>query len=123
MTVSFERNDLGPRSDMDRRSLFDPANQVSPHATRETVGADELVTLPTRPRKTHRGLTSRVCTSADDDLIVVGQLRFFHGRRVVVDADTCELTEIRERRPTIPGSCGNDHRASRNYRAVLESHS
>ena len=85
-------------------------------------GSDEDMNPSPGLRQKHRGLTGRVGTADDDDLVAVAELRFLHEGRVVVDADTFELTEIRERRLTVSGSCGNDHRASRNRRAVVQSH-
>src|SRR5215469_9731827 len=120
MPVSFEGYDLGPRSDLDCRNLFDPTNQVSGHAHRETVGPDEHVDPPTGPPEKHRRLTCRVGTSDDDDLVAVAKLRFFHERRVVVDAGTFELREIGEWRLTVSGSCGDDDRASGNRCAVTQ---
>src|SRR5882672_638416 len=73
-------------------------------------------------RQKYRGLTGRVGTSDDDDFVTVAELRFLHEGRAVVDADTFELTEIREGRFSVSRSCGNDHRASRNRRAVVQSH-
>ena len=64
-------------------------------------------------RQKHRGLARRVGAADDDDLVAVAELRFLHEGRVVVDAGTFELREIRERRLTVSGSCGDDHRASR----------
>jgi hypothetical protein len=60
--------------------------------------------LSTGPRQKYRGLTRRVGTPDDDDFVTVAELRFLHESRVVVDADTFELSEIRERRLTISGS-------------------
>src|SRR5215475_9151166 len=107
MTFSFERCDLGPRSDLDRWSFFDPTHQVSGHAHREAVGPDEQVDPSTRTREEYRRLTSGVGTSDDDDLIAVPKLRFLHKRSVVVDAGTFKFIFINRRRHTISGSCGD----------------
>src|SRR5215472_944047 len=120
MTVSFEGCYLGARFDLNRRTLFDPTNQVLGHAQRETVGPDEHVNPPTRPREKHRRLTRRVGTSDDDDLVAVAKLCFFHKRRVVVDAGTFELREIGEWRLTVSGSGGDDDCASGNRCAVTQ---
>src|SRR5262249_60066607 len=48
--VSFERDDLGSRPDVDRRILFDAANEGPRHGRGETVRADEDVHLPTPSR-------------------------------------------------------------------------
>src|SRR6266403_823956 len=96
--ISLKSHDLRSRSDLDCRGVFDTAKEVSRHALRETVRSNEHMNSSASLRQEHRGLTGRVRTTDDDDLIVVAKLRFFHERRVVVDADTFELTEIRERR-------------------------
>src|SRR5215467_6071756 len=77
--------------------------------------------VPGRLRQEHRGLAGRVPPAYDDDLIAVAELRFHEGR-AVVDTCTFELTEIRERRHTVSSPCGNDHCASRDGHAVVESH-
>src|SRR5262245_65618183 len=75
-----------------------------------------------RLRQKQRGLAGRVRSTYDYDFIAFAQLRF-HESRVVVDTRTFELTEIRERRPVVSSPGGNDHCASRNGHAVVESHS
>src|SRR5262252_205262 len=77
---------------------------------------------PASPCQKHRGLAGGVRAADDDRLIVVAELRVLHERRVVVDADTFELSEILDRRLTVPGSGGDDHGAGRNRYTVLESH-
>ena len=57
----------------------------------------------------------------DDDLIAAAEPRFHEGR-AVVDTRTFELSEIRERRPAVSSPSGNDHCASWDGHAVLESH-
>src|SRR5262249_34101475 len=121
MSVSLKRHNLGSRLDLDCWGLLDASNQVSRHAHRKTAGADEQMNMPRRLRQEHRGLAGRVRPAYDDDLIAVAELRFHEGR-AVVDTRTFELTEIRERRPTVSSPSGNDHCASRDGHAVVESH-
>src|SRR6185295_15149872 len=91
-------------------------------AFRKAAGANEHMNSSASPRQKHRGLTSGVGTTDDDDLVAVAKLRFLHEGRVVVDADAFEPPEIREGRLTVSSSCRNDHGASRNRRAVVQSH-
>src|SRR6185312_9885098 len=86
-----------------------------------TAGADEQMNVPRRLRQKHCGLAGRVRPAYDDDLIAIAELRFHEGR-AVVDTRTFELTEIRERRPAVSSPSGNDHGASRNGHAGLDSH-
>src|SRR5262245_11836350 len=118
MTVSFEGCNLGVRFDLDRGSFFDPTNQVSGHAHRETPGPDEQVNPSAGPREKHCRLTGRIGTSDNDDLVTVAKLRFFHKSRVVVDAGTFELREIGEWRFAVSGPGGDDDSASGNDCAV-----
>src|SRR5262245_26345686 len=122
MPASFERDDLGPRPDPDRRILLDPANEVSRHVRRETVCADEHVNLPTRASEKYRGLTRRVGTSDDDDLVIVAKLRLLHEGCGVVNAGAFELRKISERWLTVSRSSRDDHGAGAYCRPIVQSH-
>src|SRR4051812_31958447 len=119
MDVSFELHNLRSCSDLDGRSLFDTSNQVSRHACRETVGADEHMNPPTTPGEEQGRLTRRVAATNDDDLVCVAELRFFHEGRAVVNAGAFELREICERWLAIPSSCRDDHRPRGDRRPVF----
>src|SRR5712671_2863201 len=120
MSVSLKSYDLGSRPDLDCWSLLDASNQVSRHAPRKTAGTDEQMNVSHRLRQKHRGLAGRVRSAYDYDFIAFAELRFHEGR-VVVDTRTFELGEIRERRPMVSSPSGNDHCASRDGHAVVES--
>src|SRR5688572_13313278 len=51
MPVSLESHDLGSRSELDGRGLFDAADQVSRHALRKTAGSDEHMNPSPRLRQ------------------------------------------------------------------------
>src|SRR6201993_129904 len=121
MFGSLKSHDLGCRLDVDCWSLLDASNQVSRHARRKTAGADEEMNVSRRLRQKNRGLASRVRSAYHYDFIALAELRF-HESRVVVDTRTFELAEIRKRRPVVSSAGGNDHCASRNGHAVVDSH-
>src|SRR6476620_7337969 len=122
MSVSLESHDLGSRSKLDGWGLFDSADQVSRHAFRKIAGSDEQMNPSRGLRKKYRGLTGRIGSADDDNLVAVAELRFLHEGRAVVDTGAFELPEIREGRLTVSSSCRNDHCASRNRRAVVQCH-
>src|SRR4029077_18181160 len=120
MFVSLKSHDLGSCLELDCWGLLYASNQVSRHARRKTAGADEQMNAFHRLRQKHRGLAGRVRSANDYDFIAFAELRFHEGR-VVVDTRTFELSEIRERRPMVSSPSGNDHCASRDGHAVVES--
>src|SRR5262245_54526016 len=121
MPVSIESHDLSSRSDLDRRTLFDATQQVTRHGLRKTVRSNEQMNSAPSLRQEYRGLTGRVGTADDDDLVAVAELRFLHEGRVVVDADTFDLPEFGEGGLRVPGPCAMVKRPARTRRASPES--
>ena len=119
MMVPLETDDFGADVENDRRVVLDATDQIPGHRVGQPVRADDHVDTPGGLRQEHGGLAGRVAAAHDHDLVASAQLRF-HERRSVIHARALELCQVGDGQPAVLGPAGDDHRARRHARSLVQ---
>src|SRR5437764_1401067 len=119
MVVPLEADDFGAGMEHDRRVVLDATDQIAGHRVGEPVRPDDHVDAPGGLRQEHGGLTGRVAAAHDHDLVAAAQLRLHEGRGVI-HARALELRQVGDGEPAVLGPAGDDDRARRHARSVVQ---
>jgi hypothetical protein len=80
VAVTLEADELGVRSDLDRRVILDASHQVAGHGVCKACRADQHVHTPRRLREVHGRLSGGIATADHNDFLIYAELSLYERR-------------------------------------------